>query len=291
MNPRDLGPIFILFVATMYPACGGARVETRGSAAPAAVDRMAVQDTGRTAPPASIRILGRVLVSSHYGLEVAESLPGGFVAHSPIAGATVQAIRNAIVNGVRSQAIAAEVRSDSAGVYEMPPLPGGYYIVSATAPQGSPLRGFPELVPLTARAHVDIYLGLPRQYDDVAADTSRDWNLEMRLAALDAFHGRRAPFEASWTQHGFEGQPIKFRVRAASGRMDTEEDHRAAGGTMRRFAFSRVDLVRLVPSVWVNSREFEKGSLILVQPSEARSARGRYRLGINCMGRVCERLY
>ncbi|HEV3484536.1 MAG TPA: hypothetical protein VG106_03950, partial [Vicinamibacterales bacterium] len=60
---------------------------------------------------------------------------------------------------------------------------------------------------------------------------------------------------------------------------------------IREYAFTRADLVRIVPSVWVNSRELEQGYLEIVQPSEARPTRGRYRLGMNCSARSCERLY
>jgi hypothetical protein len=76
------------------------------------------------------RVRGVSAKSGQYG--------GDTLSYEPIAGAAVRIYRNLLVDGAATQVLAAQTTSDAAGQYRVEGLEGGYYIVKAVAPAGSP---------------------------------------------------------------------------------------------------------------------------------------------------------
>jgi len=125
-------------------------------------DRHVSGDTGTTTTPATTRIHGRVLLSAAgRATVVTDTTPPGTLAHDPVPGATVRVRRNQMVNGVATQELVATVTADAAGRYEIPTLPGGYYVVYASPPDGTALGESWELVPIKADVEVNVYLREP----------------------------------------------------------------------------------------------------------------------------------
>jgi hypothetical protein len=124
-----------------------------------------------------------------------------------------------------------------------------------------------------------------------AQDTGASWNLESRIGALDAFGGRRPSMEARWTEHTIEGAPIDFALQVGVGHAVLERDARADGGTVERFDLTSLELVRYVPSVWVNDQEVAKEYLVTVDAADARADAGTYYLRGRCASNGCEQIF
>ena len=124
-----------------------------------------------------------------------------------------------------------------------------------------------------------------------AQDTGASWNLERRIAALDAFGGHRSSMEARWTEHTIEGAPIDFALQVDVGHAVLERDARADGGTVERFDLTSLELVRYVPSVWVNDQEVAKEYLVTIDAADARAHAGTYYLRGRCASSECEQVF
>jgi hypothetical protein len=122
-------------------------------------------------------------------------------------------------------------------------------------------------------------------------DTGAPWTLETRIAALEAFGGRRPSMEARWTQYTIEGAPIEFALQASVGHALLERDERADGGTVNHFDLTSLELVRYVPSVWVNDGEVAKEYLVTVDAADARAHAGTYFLRGRCASDGCEQVF
>jgi hypothetical protein len=111
-----------------------------------------------TPPPvlASFNLSGKVL-----GITRIAAAPGvaDTLRHDPIPGIPLRIMRNLLVNGQATQQLAAEMTSGANGEYRVT-LPGGYYVVYATAPAGSPYVSNHALVAGTATdVTANVYLG------------------------------------------------------------------------------------------------------------------------------------
>jgi hypothetical protein len=124
-----------------------------------------------------------------------------------------------------------------------------------------------------------------------AKDTGPTWNLETRIAALEAFGGQRTPIEARWTEYTIEGAPIDFVLHVEAGRAVLERDARTDGGAVERFELTTLELVRYVPSQWVNDREVAKEYLVPVDAADARAHPGTYFLHGRCANGTCEQMF
>lgn len=152
---------FSLLMTLVVSAAASAACAAGDGTAPSdrASDRHMSGDTGTTLPPATTRIHGRVLLSAAgRSTVVTDTTPPGTLAHDPVPGATVRVRRNYMLNGVATQELVATVTADAAGRYDIPTLPGGYYVVYATGPAGSALGESWELVPIKADVEVNVYL-------------------------------------------------------------------------------------------------------------------------------------
>jgi hypothetical protein len=239
-----------------------------------------------------MHIYGWVLTRDEPGPDAAgaDTQPGTSVRAAPVAGATVRVHRNLLVHGVVSRQVVAETTADAGGRYDTPALPGDYYVVTATAPAGSPLVENYALAPLEAEAQVNVYLGRAYQFEP-SPDTNPSWNLETRLNALEAFRGERGAFDARWTLHTVEGAPVFYALHVDAGRAVLEHDRRRDGGAVQRFELTSLELVRYVPSVWANGRVLAPGYLLVAEPKDARAKPGMYRLRGRCAAPPCEQTF
>jgi hypothetical protein len=77
----------------------------------------------------------------------------------PVAGAKVRIMRNVLVNGRATQVLALELTTGVTGAFAVKDLPGGYYVVYADPPEGSPWSpNFSYLAATKAQVSVDVYL-------------------------------------------------------------------------------------------------------------------------------------
>lgn len=118
-------------------------------------DDAAPQDTTSTLP-GTVQVSGRIL-----GVSAADPVsgPGDTLRFEPIARASIEVVRNVLVNGAAQQVLAATLASGAEGEYRIADLPGGYYIVRATPPTGSAYAANWEYLPATKpEVRVDVYL-------------------------------------------------------------------------------------------------------------------------------------
>ena len=94
-------------------------------------------DSSTTPPPlpATFNLSGRVL-----GVTRRAPAPGvtDTLRFDPLAGVPLRIMRNLLVNGQATQVLAAETTSGASGEFRVDALAGGYYVIYATAPAGSP---------------------------------------------------------------------------------------------------------------------------------------------------------
>ena len=102
--------------------------------------------------------------------------------------------------------------------------------------------------------------------------------LEPRLAALDAFAGRRSPVALSMVRHTIEGVPIAYSLYVRAGLAHLTSDERADGGGRRTDSLTALALVRYVPAEWVGNVEVRKERLEPVDAAGARARAGTYLL-------------
>ncbi|HEU4563191.1 MAG TPA: hypothetical protein VFS05_01035 [Gemmatimonadaceae bacterium] len=158
---RSHGAVLVvsaLVVAVALAACSNdTPTNARLTQAPAADGSGGASDD--TIPrdlPASFRVHGRVL-----GVSQAAATPGSddTLSFAPVAGAPITIYHTVLVNGVATQVVAAHTVSGTDGSYQVDGLEGGYYIVSVTAPAGSPWAdGWSYLPGTSADVTVDVYL-------------------------------------------------------------------------------------------------------------------------------------
>jgi hypothetical protein len=106
--------------------------------------------------PATFNLSGRV-----YGVTRIAPAPGvrDTLRHDPLAGVPLRVMRNLLVDGKATQVLAAETTSGSAGEFRLNGLAGGYYVIYATAPPGSPWLSTYTLVAGTSNEVVaNVYL-------------------------------------------------------------------------------------------------------------------------------------
>jgi hypothetical protein len=109
--------------------------------------------------------------------------------------------------------------------------------------------------------------------------------LEERVRAVEAFRGLRSSTRLDLAFTTIEGDSIFYTLTAAQGSATLVIDETRDGGGVRTLAFTSLELVRYVPSVWVNNVEVAKERLEPVEPAEARATDGRYLLrGRTCAG-------
>ena len=102
---------------------------------------------------------------------------------------------------------------------------------------------------------------------------------EPRIVALDAMAGRRGSITLRMRRTTIEGQPIDFVLVVRQGAATLVIDERADGGGVRSELLQSMQLVRYVPSRWVNEVEVEKERLEPVaNPADARAVPGTYLL-------------
>jgi hypothetical protein len=116
------------------------------------------RDTLDTMPPLPEKVAtsGRVLA-----IVVIPPTTGGrdTLRFDPIAGAKVRIMRNLLVDGKATQRLAAELVTDANGAFAVKDLPGGYYVVYADPPAGSPYNSsFSYLFANKPEVKVDVYL-------------------------------------------------------------------------------------------------------------------------------------
>ncbi|MEW5915394.1 MAG: hypothetical protein AB1762_03270 [Gemmatimonadota bacterium] len=106
--------------------------------------------------PEKVQLSGRVLA-------VTVIAPGPGVRDTlrfeAIAGAKVRVMRNLLVDGQATQRLAAERVTDANGAFTVRDLAGGYYVVYADPPAGSPYQSsFSYLAATKPEVKVDVYL-------------------------------------------------------------------------------------------------------------------------------------
>jgi hypothetical protein len=116
------------------------------------------RDTLDTLPrlPEKVQLSGRVLA-----VTVIAPAPGvrDTLRFDPIAGAKVRVMRNLLVDGKATQRLAAELVTDANGAFAVKDLAGGYYVVYADPPAGSPYQSsFSYLAATRPEVKVDVYL-------------------------------------------------------------------------------------------------------------------------------------
>ncbi|MBX6331254.1 MAG: hypothetical protein IRY91_05345 [Gemmatimonadaceae bacterium] len=116
----------------------------------------ASEDSTPQGLPATFRVHGRVV-----GVAGVVAAPGSndTLRYVPVAGAPITIYHNVLVDGVATQVVAAHTVSGADGTYQVDGLEGGYYIVSVTAPAGSPWADGWNYLPGTwTDVTVDVYL-------------------------------------------------------------------------------------------------------------------------------------
>ena len=84
--------------------------------------------------------------------------------YDPVAGVPLRVMRNLLVNGQATQVLAAETTSGASGEYRINGLAGGYYVIYATPPAGSPYASNHALVAGTANEVLaNVYLWRKQQ--------------------------------------------------------------------------------------------------------------------------------
>jgi len=238
-------------------------------------------------PVSSMHIHGRVLAI----VPVPATSSGDTLRFDAIGGASVKVQRNTLVNGVATQTVVAQVKTGTDGRYDIPSQPGGYYVVTATGAGGSGYGENYVLVPVKSDAEVDVYLGKAEPVTPSAAPDDA-WSLDGRIAALEAFLGKRASSDAQWSQTTVEGKPIHYAVHASFGKLVFDLDERADGGGVRQYTLVTLELVRYYPSVWQGYREISKEYVVPVGIGDARAQpNARYFLRGTCAAESCEQMF
>jgi hypothetical protein len=122
------------------------------------VDKAGASSTDSVPPQlaASFNVSGRVLAVSR-SAPVAGS--ADTLHFDSVAGAAIKVYRNVLVNGAATQVLAAETTSGAGGEYRVNGLAGGYYVVQAAAPAGSPYAdSFAYVAGTASEMKTDVYL-------------------------------------------------------------------------------------------------------------------------------------
>jgi hypothetical protein len=108
-------------------------------------------------------------------------------------------------------------------------------------------------------------------------------DVEVRARAAEAFRGARPGFVARFAFTTVEGDSIFYALTVGAGAATLVIDETRDGGGIRTLTFGSLDLVRYVPSVWVNNTEVAKERYEAIEPSVARTTNARVLL----RGRSC----
>jgi hypothetical protein len=107
-------------------------------------------------PPASATVSGRVL-----GVTRVAAAPGvtDTLRYTPIAGASITVYHNVLENGAGKQVFVAQLTSGADGSYSLGTIPGGYYTLWVSGPNGSGYgAGWQYLAALQPAMTFDMYL-------------------------------------------------------------------------------------------------------------------------------------
>jgi hypothetical protein len=111
------------------PTTGGGRSDTTATGATGRPATGAPADTSSAQHfPASVRVFGRLLVSS---LEATQATRGDSASSfAPVAGARITLFRNVLVDGKGVSQRIGEVTTGADGSYQFQNVPGGYYVLA-----------------------------------------------------------------------------------------------------------------------------------------------------------------
>jgi hypothetical protein len=109
--------------------------------------------------------------------------------------------------------------------------------------------------------------------------------LEERARAVESFRGQRSAVRLDLAFTTIEGDSIFYTLTVSQGSATLVIDETRDGGGVRTLSLTSLELVRYIPSVWVNNVEVAKERLEPVEPADARATDGRYLLrGRTCAG-------
>ncbi|MGH7717576.1 MAG: hypothetical protein ACREON_01865 [Gemmatimonadaceae bacterium] len=123
----------------------------------------------------------------------------------------------------------------------------------------------------TGQPETDLGGGGPAASPAAGTIAARYGELEPRIAALDAFAGRRDPVVVRMERSSVEGVTIVHVLDASRGRAVLSIDETADGGGVRTYTLSSLQLVRLVPGRWEGNVEVAKERFEVVDIATARA--------------------
>lgn len=121
-----------------------------------AADSRTAGDTASTGLfPSSVTVTGQV-----FGVSAREPVAGSTdtLHHDPLSHARITLKRNILVNGQSAQEPAGTFTADGEGRFRIAGLPGGYYIIEASAPGAGYRDGWNYLPATRSAVEVNIYL-------------------------------------------------------------------------------------------------------------------------------------
>jgi hypothetical protein len=125
----------------------------------------------------------------------------------------------------------------------------------------------------------------------VTGDTVSYGDPAPRLAAIDAFDGKRPSLDITMRQTTVEGQPIYSTLSVTAGRAVLTVDRRADGGGTTIDTLTHVVLVRLIQARIVNNVEVEKERIEVVDPSTVSGAGVYLLMDPACLPALCGRAF
>jgi hypothetical protein len=127
---------------------------------------------------------------------------------------------------------------------------------------------------------------VPGQGDGTYAGSN---DVEVRARAVEAYRGERPAFVARFAFTTVEGDSIFYALSVSHGGATLVRDETRDGGGISTVVFQSLDLVRFIPSVWVNNQEIAKERYEPIEPSPARTTNARVLIrGRSCADAACE---
>jgi hypothetical protein len=117
-------------------------------------------------------------------------------------------------------------------------------------------------------------------------------DVEVRVRTVEAYRGDRPAFIARFAFTTVEGDSIFYALSVSRGAASLVRDETRDGGGISTVTFQSLELVRFIPSVWVNNQEIAKERYEAIDVSAARGQTVRILLrGRTCADAACDYVF